>query len=237
MSKKRNVPYKIIAGEYYDPDFHPTCSNFREASKILIKKEFFNIPQNESYYILEVGAGKSVLIEICKELDLRFNKIVISDAEEQMLKYSFPFELRNMEFSIIDAENTNIENSFFDIIISSLGDSYNTSKFWKEIRRTLKDGGYCLYTTPSHEWCNIFRKNQINKDLASFITKADDEVYIPSLIYDETTQVKMIEDVGLTCKQINEIKLRSLNDQIISPKLRTELADELPVVTSYLIRK
>lgn len=237
MSKKRNAPYKIIAGEYYDPVFHPTCSNFREASKILIKKVFFNIPHNESYCILEVGAGKSVLIEICEELDLKFNKIVISDAEEQMLKYTLPFKLKNVEFSIIDAENTNIENSFFDIIISSLGDSYNTSKFWKEIRRTLKDGGYCLYTTPSYEWCKIFRKNQLNKNLASFITKTVDEVYIPSFIYDETTQVKMIKDAGLSCKQINEVKLRSLNDRIISPKLRTELADELPVVTSYLIRK
>jgi 2-polyprenyl-3-methyl-5-hydroxy-6-metoxy-1,4-benzoquinol methylase len=237
MNRGKYTSYKIISKEYYDQEYHPTCSNFREGSKILIKNELETLSDLDASNVLEVGAGKSVLLEICHELNLMFKTILISDAEEQMLKYSFPFKLNSMEFKILDAENTDMDKNNFDLIVSSLGDSYNTQKFWIEVEKLLKKGGHCIFTTPSFKWCRLFRKSQINKKIASIVTKNNNEIYIPSIIYNEATQIKMIEGAGLNCHQVSELKLKSLNQEIISPKLRTELTDELPVVTCYVIKK
>lgn len=235
---KNEVTYGYLANEYYNDILHPTCSNLRTASKALIKNmlESFNLKQFTS--VLEMGAGKSVLMELVEEGVISSDNIMITDSEEDMLQHSRDLSgNKNYKLKRIDAEKTGFKDNSFDLIISSLGDPYNSSTLWFEISRILSTNGLCIFTTPSFDWSSEFRGSSINHKYAEFLTRENKLVKVPSFIYPFEEQNELISGSGLEIVRSDNYSLKDLNEKDVSPKLKISKNKELPIVTAYLIGK
>lgn len=239
MNKKSNeVTYGFLAEEYYDETLHPTCSNLREASKELIREIIRSGGLGQFKNVLEIGAGKSLLIELIEEEGFSFEKILITDSNEAMLQHTKNI-IRdiNCEIKVLDAEKTGFVDQSFDLIISSLGDPYNTLKLWFEISRILSKNGLCIFTTPSFDWSQKYRGNSLNHKFAEFLTKDNELVKVPSFIYDYNGQNEILSKAGLEIVKTYDYKLNELQQKIISSKLKISDNKELTIVTVYLVRK
>ena len=78
--------YETLAPEYYDPVRHPTCANFRYASKQIIKPWLEKLTDYRP--ICEVGAGKSVAAELLLEAGESTADLFLTDSSQSMLEYS-----------------------------------------------------------------------------------------------------------------------------------------------------
>src|SRR5690606_35896916 len=79
--------YEALASEYYDAVRHPTCANFREASRLIINS-WLDTAWPDSGWVCEVGAGQSLLAELIEERELPFDRVLITDASPSMLRHS-----------------------------------------------------------------------------------------------------------------------------------------------------
>lgn len=235
-NKKIKLDYSFIAHEYYDAKRHPTCANFREASKSLIHEHLKAVQMNKVNSILEIGAGKSIILELILNFDLQNKDIIISDKEIEMLKYSEELALKNnCKLTQLDAQETGLTESSIDLIISSLGDPYNTRKMWNEIYRVLSPNGIIIFTTPSFQWSSEFRKNSKEDSFAEFLTTQNKLVRVPSYIYNFENQKIIIESSGFSILNFSEFKLNMLTESEISNKLK--ITRNPSITSSYLIKK
>src|SRR5216683_2735662 len=78
--------YELVAQEYYDAERHPTCANFREASRLLFRRWLSLVPNRK--LICELGAGKSLLAEILTEALRSLDTVTLVDESPSMLAYS-----------------------------------------------------------------------------------------------------------------------------------------------------
>ncbi len=149
--------YDDVADEYYDKSLHPTCANFAELSERFFRRRL----QPDSYKdknVLEVGCGRSIVAEILVNNEISLNGLTLLDSSPRMLSYSEQWQQRGASLVVADAQDTRLLSHSFHLIISSLGDPYNGAPFWSEIERLLMVGGACLFTTPSYEWAQRFRR-------------------------------------------------------------------------------
>ena len=238
IKKNKIVSYSYIATEYYDEVSHPTCANFRIASKLIISGFLQSLDIKNLIHILELGAGKSVVAEILEESGINFDSVIISDNDGIMLNYSKNnFDNDKYTYRLLDAENIDLPSTSCDLIVSSLGDPYNSDKFWDEVYRVLKPGGICLYTTPSYDWSSDFRINDSASHFAEFQTKTHELVYVPSYIYETQMQVEILKNHNFSVLDLQEISLKQLKSNSISSKLITGKGDELSIVTGYALKK
>lgn len=231
--------YEQIAAEYYDPQRHPTCANFREASAIILRGWLRRFPAQPGL-ICEAGAGKSLVAELLAELSpSALTRLLITDAAPSMLGYSSEWESRGVRLAICDASALPVEDGEIALLLSSLGDPYNEPAFWAEVWRTLAPGGRCFYTTPSHEWASAFRASAAGEKAlaAAFDLSGDGRVHVPSWIYPEGEQRRLIEGHGLKVEEVWDVRLPELKSDPISPKLQLEGMPNLSVVTGYLVSK
>src|ERR1700728_1042873 len=160
MSKAQDViaqvvSYDLIAQEYYDPKRHPTCANFRDASRILLRRWLAPTPTQAR--ICDVGAGRSLSAEILREERRSLGLLVLVDQSRPMLAYSEGWRGDGATLCVASASALPYSSEYFDVVASSLGDPYNLDSFWAEIHRVLKIGGKCFFTTPSYDWAQAFR--------------------------------------------------------------------------------
>lgn len=229
--------FDVVAGEYYDPARHPTCSNFRNASDLIIGPWLRQLPEGAS--ICEVGAGKSLVAELLVNNQRRLDQLLLTDESAAMLRYSQSFEATGAKLTVANAERLPLASGSIDCVVSSLGDPYNTSGFWMETSRVLKPGGKVFFTSPAYDWAASFRNNADTANFAEAEFELVDgrRVSLPSLIYPEGQQQKLIESTGLTVCDIQQVTLRHLQSGKLSPKLRLDRGLEAAVVTGYLVQK
>jgi SAM-dependent methyltransferase len=192
------VEYEDLAFEYYDSDRHPTCANFRLASLHLIS-QYLSISQLEgSPLVLEVGAGRSVFVDLGHRFPNYMQHAIITDRSESMLQYSDRLS-HQVPIVLADAENLPFADSSFDVVISSLGDPYNTERFWRQIGRVLTPNGRCIFTAPASKWADRFRREAQfgQQTLAVFETKSGRAVAVESIVKNTTDQIDLVERVGL----------------------------------------
>src|SRR5262249_45994974 len=142
--------------EYYDSVRHPTCQNFRDSSRTLIRS--FLSKRDQSYsMICEVGPGNSLVAEYLNDQRSTAENLYLIDSSIGMLAYSFEYSQAGAKFVIGDAERLPFAEGSFDIVVASLGDPYNTARFWEEVAHILRTKAWCVFTTPSFEWASHYR--------------------------------------------------------------------------------
>ncbi len=237
-SHTRRVRYEDLAREYYDSARHPTCQNFRAGSELYLKQTI-EISRFDQCSVCELGAGSSLVAEILGPDWIKKNKLTLLDSSASMLAYSSAWAQFGAQLLIANAEDTALDSSSFDFIVSSLGDPYNTRALWFEISRILRPGGFCHFTIPSFSWASEFRSNgtEDHLDVAEFILKTGESVAVQSLIYPVEKQIDLIQSSGLSVIETSCITIRDLPSMPISPKLLVSGTETLPIVDCYTMQK
>lgn len=220
--------YSSVASEYYDAEFHPTCRNFRDASRLFLREALLNLPREG--WAVEVGAGASLTGELGPGT---FEKLILLDNSEAMLSYSRRFQ-SFADLVIGNALALPFSDRSISLIVASLADPFNASRFWNEVHRTLKVGAHCIFTSPSHEWASSFRQKSTSEHegAALFQLRSGKHVYLPSLVQPEDSQFEMIRRAGLSLVATSSIAADAI-PQPHSPKIRGCKT----IVSGFLVRR
>lgn len=226
----------MVAEEYYIPSQHPTCDNFRAASKMIIAAWLKDV--SEGAKICEVGAGKSVVAEHLLEHGIPLSHLLITDQSARMLKYSAEFSQFGASLKEADATHLPIAADSVDWLISSLGDPYNLPKFWTEAARVLRSARKAIFTTPAYTWAKHFRADggKSFKE-AEFQLIDGSKVLLPSFIYSDCEQQNLIQTAGLKIISMRHILIRDLEGKKLSHKLGLDRGQAGEVVSGYFIEK
>lgn len=231
--------FNVVADEYYIPTRHPTCNNFRSGSAMIIADWFLHLPVDAK--VCEVGAGKSVVAQDLLAQGRSLAHLLITDESAPMLDYSRQFEVQGATLMVANAERLPVASGSIDWLVSSLGDPYNTLGFWSEAFRVLKPAGTAIFTTPAYDWAKCFRQETENSHAtfteAEFELVNGQKICLPSFIYPETDQRSLVEESGLTVRQVRHISIADLQGEVLSPKLCLQRGSTAAVVTGFLVRK
>jgi SAM-dependent methyltransferase len=231
--------YEMLASEYYDSTRHPTCANFRVASKAIVRAWLADFSRTGDS--CEIGCGMSVLAELLEERKLPLNQLHLVDSSTSMLRYSSKWTTEGALLAVADATMLPFENDAIDLCVASLGDPYNETAFWAEISRVLAPGGSLLFTTPSYEWASLYRtENGVDSvpSTAEFTLLNGSMVSAPSMVLAADSQIGLIEDTkNLKVSDTKPYTFSQLPKQNISHKLLVTRDADLPVVTGYRVQK
>ncbi|CDX25100.1 putative Methyltransferase type 11 [Mesorhizobium plurifarium] len=223
--------YHQVASEYYDSCKHPTCANFRSASKVALNR-FLEV-MHASNIVCEIGAGKSLYAECLPDWAQRKQKLFLNDSVPEMLSYSKRAFDEGAEAVIGDASKIQIATKA-DFVLCSLGDPYNGKKFWENCKNIIEHGGVLLFTTPSFDWATRFRSpDERSLTHAEFILSDGATALMPSYILSSEDQIRLICESGLWVKETGQIWLDEIADSNISKKL--SFTSELPIIDWYLV--
>jgi ubiquinone/menaquinone biosynthesis C-methylase UbiE len=229
--------YEMVAREYYDSERHPTCANFREASRIIFRQWLRSV--RDKSQICEVGAGKSLVAEVLAENRRNWGSLTLVDESASMLHYSDGLKDARVRLVVASAFGLPFDPESFDVVASCLGDPYNVISFWTEVHRVLKPHGKCLFTTPSWEWATAFRDISDTSSMHSSVFELSDgsQISLPSHIYSEHDQIRHFGSACLTVSNVARVSIRELAEQRLSPKLVLCRGGDANVVTGYAATK
>ncbi len=228
--------YDVVASEYYDSILHPTCSNFRSASILLISGFLRSLPAPGR--TLDLGAGRSVVPDVELQSSRSLGSIVLFDGSRDMLANNEPEFLARCESIIGEPSNIPMVSEGIDLILSSLGDPYNNQSVWKECARLLTKFGRLIYTTPAYEWMLRYRVEEEGapEHISRFVDRTGAVHDLPSFVYDPRTQSDLFGKAGLL---VEETKV-CYADEVpgpLSPKLVNCSKERLPIVRGFLLRR
>jgi len=98
---------------------HPTCENFRAASKLLIQEWLSNKTLGSA---VEVGCGASLLAEVLTERRQSLASITLSDISPLMLAYSNRYVKAGAKLVQASAEDLPLPAGSQESLVSCLGD-------------------------------------------------------------------------------------------------------------------
>jgi SAM-dependent methyltransferase len=186
--------YGQVASEYYDARQHPTCANFRLASRLLLDRLVPDVPPGQC---CEVGAGDSLLADLIWRRQRNLDGLLITDAVPTMLDHSRRWERHGATLAVATASRLPVSDSSLALLVASLADPYDDDSLWREVARVLAPGGRCVLTTPSATWAHRFRAQGPRLDAAEFELGDGTSVYLPSLVRSPSEERLMIERHGL----------------------------------------
>jgi SAM-dependent methyltransferase len=223
--------YTAIASEYYDPERHPTCADFRSASDRLLNRLMSDSPTG---WLCDVGAGDSALASWLTRHGQDVAGIHLFDASPEMLAHSARWIARGATAEVARADALPAPDRSVDLIVASLADPYDNASWWQEVSRILAPDGQLLLTAPSLAWASSFRTNAgEHADRARFVTRTGLCLDLPSYVRDADDERVLIEEVGLRVAQIASVSRAQLAGSV-SPKLN-HLAPEAPVFVGYRV--
>lgn len=203
LADTRAGQYEEIAGEYYDSDRHPTCASLRELSLAFLAPRIRQ-RQGMEQSLVEVGAGCSLLAPNWLARGGAASDLMLIDSSPAMLAYSAKWISKGVKAEVADASSIPVADASVDVLVSSLGDPYNTAAFWLEVARVLRRGGTALFTTPSWEWASSFRPPS-EKESAEFVRRDGAVLMLPSHVPSEAAQLQMFSDAGLTLREVQSL--------------------------------
>jgi SAM-dependent methyltransferase len=218
--------YDSVAAEYYDEKLHPTCADFRSASRIYLEKLFDEVRPAGRF--ADIGCGRSLLT------DFQSHNLVLIDNSNQMAGQNAP----SFEKRLLNVEQECFGEGEFDWIFAVLGDPYNSLKTWQNIYRALKVGGQCVFILPSVCWARKFRsrENEERPNFARFVTSNGSTVFLRSLVVDPDQQREMIADAGLSLVAIEHVLVGDL-PFVRSPKISEFLTADQELLDVYRAEK
>jgi hypothetical protein len=229
--------YRNVASEYYDEKLHPTCANFRAASKLVFEKRAASFRRKE-LTVLEVGAGKSLYAEVCPEWRELNQSLTLNDSVPEMLTYSHKVIREGATVLVGDISHLPMPPASIDLLVSSLGDPYNVNEFWLKCTNLLRTDGLVLFTTPSYAWARIFRDQEANSMYnAEFVTSKGHVYGMPSYILEKTKQLSLMEAHDLLVVGSGNVTLDDIQTEIVSEKLLEAKSLGLPILDWYLCKK
>ena len=223
--------YDELAEEYYDRGRHPTCANFRDACALIYQQW---LPQcwPQHRWICETGAGRSLVAEIAVERQLDTGGLILVDSAPHMLAHSVEAIRAGCNAILADALQLPFVDSSISVLIATLGDPYNTPRFWREVVRVLAKNGFVIFTTPSYAWSSTFRRTEKDEqDVAEFELRDGRRILVPSLIFPEAEQVALLAAYGLLVRKTIRVTVDQLQAEQMSSKLRCAVHGE--IVTGY----
>jgi SAM-dependent methyltransferase len=226
----------MLAHEYYDATRHPTCANFREASRIFLREALKDTTWPVES-VLELGAGKSIMAEIViEEKDERPRTFSITDASCEMLEYSRHWEDLGAKLQVADALALPYKAGTYSLIVASLADPYNQSALWAEVARVLSKSGRFVFTCPSYGWAISFRKRtDCPTNRAEFLLRDGTAVQVPSFVFDKDEMESLASAFGLTLVNYRTVSVEELPRRALSPKLQDSVL--APVIDGYVFVK
>jgi hypothetical protein len=218
--------YEEVAAEYYDSKLHPTCADFRSASKFFL--EAFFLGNRPAGRIADIGCGLSLLNDFVSE------DLVLVDSSAQMLD-------RNdggAEKRLLNLEKQSFGRSEFDWIFAILADPFNSRAAWKNICSALKDKGRCVFIVPSYYWASEFRSRvwEERSGFARFERADGSSVFLPSIVLPQIDQVRLIEAVGMRVISFSHVLVGDLLE-VTSPKILGIVAKDQPILDIYCSEK
>lgn len=228
--------YSELSSEYYDPVLHPTCADFRNASRKLLHDLIDEALIQAKGSVCEVGAGKSLVAEVLLDRRCKIEDFLISDVSFEMLSYSKHFGDGGANLLVADANNLPFPDKAVDVLFAILADPYNVPMFWEESARILRRGGMMLFVIPSHTWASKFRTSDRHErhEVARFETRSGAEIFVPSYILPATEQVALALEFGFECIHLRTVSTGHLR-RSRSPKLRL-LESGDAVIEGYVFR-
>jgi 2-polyprenyl-3-methyl-5-hydroxy-6-metoxy-1,4-benzoquinol methylase len=221
--------YQALAGEYYDPGLHPTCDALGRASHIAISG-LLPIPRDGAR-ILEVGAGKGCLSAPWLQ---SVRTLIESDVSIEMLRHRERTSPGHA--AVFDGEKMAIKDKAIDVIVSGLGDPYNTRAFWEECERCLALDGLMVWSTPSHAWARRWRMQGSEPEYAARFDLANGAIeYVRSIVLPEASQNRLLEEAGL--RAIRTLPVAAGRAAPLPPKVTSVLRPDDPLVVGYLIAR
>lgn len=228
--------YSVISAEYYNRELHPTCYNFGLGNHFVLQQALPLL--QSSRLICEVGAGRSSLLEYLPSNSLR--QTLLTDSSAEMLEHSRLAYPDNF-FLVCDAAKLPLLDNSVDLVVSLLGDPYNTADFWREVARVIRSDGSVLFTTPSWEWAAQFRALSSNelRDHALFYLENGSKVYVPSFVYSANDQIELARSQGFQLREVFEVPSEWIVAKAsqVSSKVSKQLDAKLPIVVGYLFDK
>jgi SAM-dependent methyltransferase len=236
MSEESRRSFESLAGEYYDPLSHPTCGNFRAASRLALTEWLSETGGRNAF--TEVGCGASLLAEVLVEKRQSLDSVTLTDVSPRMISYSKCYENMGAHLFVAPADHLPLPTASQQSVVACLGDPYNDLGFWNEAARILRADGQVFFTTPSFEWANRFRRSlpASLQTKAEFITSKGKRVWVPSIIVSEEKQRNLIESAGFRLLYLRHLSLRAVPPPV-SSKLAFLRQGEEPVLTVYLAKR
>jgi SAM-dependent methyltransferase len=189
--------------------------------------------------VLEVGAGRSVFVEIGDRFAPLLSNAIITDRSAAMVRHSTALGRRGL-LVCADAEHLPFADNTLQLIIASLGDPYNTDAFWQQAARVLVAGGRCIFTSPAAEWSARFR-SEMQFGLAGsalFETASGVTVAVQSIVRNTSDQLVLIEQTGLIVTDFSVFSLDMFPRQTaLSPKIARFSGGATPIVCQFVARK
>jgi len=231
----RDGSYDDLALEYYDSERHPTAANFREASALVLER-WLDLALGPGL-VVEVGAGDSLVAELMHRRNLALSRLLITDASVAMVAHSEKWCSYGARVQVADATALPLNGESVGLLVSILGDPYNTTHIWREVTRVLHRGGSCIFTTPSHTWSETFRSDANEPpESAQFLVRGE-KIRVQSFIRPVAEQREMITNVGLSVVKVEDVTITALSEHSLSEKLSKLRIKNDSVVTGYLIEK
>jgi hypothetical protein len=218
--------YEHVASEYYDERCHPTCADFREASRLFLKRIFeFERPAG---LLADVGCGRSLVSEFASK-----NLVLIDNARAML-----DLNLDHREKRRIDIVEEPFGNSEFDWIFAILADPYNEIGAWMNIAKALKPQGQGVFIVPSCCWASKFRASSKNEiaGKARFDLSSGESLFLPSTILLPAQQKALISSCGLHIDRLDHVYVGNL-PEIRSAKISSVLGPDEALLDIYRVRK
>lgn len=229
--------YEKLASEYYDARLHPTCANFREASAQLLARWLAPVAEPDVVFC-DVGCGKSLVAELLVKQLGDLGNVTLIDAAPSMLAYSLSWARFGAHLILGDAERLPLQSHSVDVLVSSLGDPFNTATFWREAQRVTRQGGHALFTTPAYDWAKAFRpRSSDDMQLANFELRDGHHVDVPSYVRPIDVQIGLQMQHGFAIRETSNVPISNLRANPISPKLMTNRGLDASVVTGYSLTR
>ncbi len=225
--------YATLAVEYYDPQRHPTCANFRWASERLLERL---VPDPPGAWLCEAGAGDSALAAVLAGRDAPLRDVLITDDSAEMLEHSRRWEGRGARLAVAPATALPVGDGSVDLLVASLADPYDDEAWWREAARVLAPEGRVVLTTPAATWAGAFRASAKEPAASARFVLADGTVVdVPSLVRSPAEERALIATAGLRVVAEHAISRAEILLPV-SPKLDA-LAPGDPVVMGYVARR
>jgi hypothetical protein len=217
--------YNKVAAEYYDERLHPTCADFRAASRVLLTRLFETAHPNGR--IADIGCGCSVVAEFTTD------HLVLIDHSPEMLAHN----IRKCETRVVDVEAEPFGWSEFDWVFAILADPFNSPATWRHIARSMKAQATCVFVVPSCVWSNKFRFGHPAErpGYARFVIGSGESIYLRSSIFRAAEQRALIERAGLSVIGVDQVLVREL-PVVRSSKISDYLEVSDPVLDVYFAK-